>query len=176
MRFFISIALGCILYGQGVEAKNNIEKIAEHGHWKVYTGTQNKQAICFMQSTPTKEEGSFTKRGEAIVTVTHRPEKNEFNVVSIKAGYSYKKDSDCSISIVQGPGKANSFSLFTHEDAAWGEDEKADAALVKSMKSGSIMVAKGESLKGTTSEDTYSLDGFTKAHEALSEACPRQSK
>lgn len=173
MQFFMFLVLVYLSFYQIAEAKGGIEKIAEHGAWKVFKGNEGKNAVCFMQSTPTKEEGTFSKRDNPLLTVTNRPGKKEFNVVSIKVGYPFKKDFESPATVLLGKGKAVPFKLFTNEDIAWAEDEKMDAALVKAMKAGQTIVVEGLSPKDTTSKDTYSLEGFSKAYEALCDACPR---
>ena len=51
-------------------------------------------------------------------------------------------------------------------------DEEADATVVKAMIRGREMRVRGVSLKNTFSEDSYSLIGFTKIHDAIVRACP----
>jgi uncharacterized protein YuzE len=63
------------------------------------------------------------------------------------------------------------FILFTRGAHAWTKDETEDRALIDVMKSGETMVIEGESIKNTTSTDTYSLLGFTKAYNAMVAAC-----
>jgi hypothetical protein len=64
----------------------------------------------------------------------------------------------------------NAFTLFTHDETAWAYDED-DAKLVTAMKAGSEMVVVGTSSRGTRTTDTYSLMGFTNAHEAITGEC-----
>ncbi len=173
MRFFILLTLVFLNFYQAAEVKAGIEKIAEHGAWKVFKGNEGKSPVCFMQSAPVKEEGTFSKREKPVLTVTNRPGKKEFDVVSIKVGYPFKKDFECPATVLLGKGKVVPFKLFTNEDTAWAEDEKMDATFVKAMKSGQTLVVEGLSPKDTTSKDIYSLEGFSKAYEALCDACPR---
>ncbi|MCH6553355.1 MAG: hypothetical protein IH793_04245 [Acidobacteria bacterium] len=63
------------------------------------------------------------------------------------------------------------FTLFTHKDGAWAADAKADTALVKAMMKGRRMTIRGTSSRGTKTVDTYSLIGFTRAHQAIGKAC-----
>ena len=46
-----------------------------------------------------------------------------------------------------------------------------DQKLVSQMKRGDNLIVTGLSAKGVASQDTFSLDGFTKAYAAISEAC-----
>ena len=68
-------------------------------------------------------------------------------------------------------GRQFNFDL-THGEHAWVSDEEADARVVKAMIRGRGMMVRGVSLKNTYSEDSYSLIGFTKIHDAIVRACP----
>ena len=63
------------------------------------------------------------------------------------------------------------FKLFTDGDTAWARDERTDKSLVEAIRTGSAMVIKGTSNRGTTTTDTYSLSGTSQAYEAINKAC-----
>ncbi len=134
--------------------------------WEAYTYKEDGHKVCYQVSEPKKSEGDYTRRGRTYVMVTHRPANGNTNVVSVIAGYTYKKDSDVSVNI-----GGHTFTLFTHEDSAWAADSEADRSLVRAMKRGVDMVVKGRSTHDTLTTDTYSLMGFTAAHEAINKAC-----
>ena len=98
--------------------------------------------------------------------ITHRPADKTRDVVSVVAGYSYKADSDVRVDI---DGKNH--TLFTHGERAWARDSATDRRLVDAMRSGRKMVVRGTSERGTATTDTYSLSGFTAAHQAITKAC-----
>ncbi len=54
---------------------------------------------------------------------------------------------------------------------AWVKDAANDKKLVQDMIKGSEAIAYGQSRRGTKITDTFSLKGFTKAYEAINEAC-----
>jgi hypothetical protein len=119
-----------------------------------------------MASQPQKEEGDYTQRGEVYAMVTHRPAQGTQNVVSFVIGYPFKEDSRVNVSI-DGKG----FTLFTHKDTAWAPDKETDRALVQAMRAGRTMIVKGVSARDTETTDTYSLLGFTAAHNTVNKAC-----
>ena len=86
--------------------------------------------------------------------------------VSVQPGYTYLEGSSVDLAVGQ-----NQFTLFTRGAHAWTKDETEDRTLIDVMKRGENMVIKGESIKNTTSTDTYSLLGFTKAYNAMVAAC-----
>ena len=63
-------------------------------------------------------------------------------------------------------------NLFTSGDNAWGTgNASTDKKLVDAMKRGQRMIVEGMSSRGTKTEDTYSLAGFTGAYKAISAKC-----
>ena len=144
----------------------DVTVIGTHGAWTAYSYQEDSGVVCYMASEPNKAEGNYTRRGDIFALVTHRPEENSVDVVSIVAGYPYQENSDVNVRI-----GSNAFELFTHGERAWTRDVSSDKDMVRSMIRGSSMVVKGTSGRGTLTTDTYSLRGFTAAHKDISEAC-----
>lgn len=152
-----------LLLGSDARAE---QPLGSFGAWDTFTEREGKNLICYMASEATKARGNYKKRGKTYMIVTHRPAEKSSNVVSIEAGYTYKKDSEVDVII----GK-NTTKLFTSGTTAFAYDSKADDGLVKAMIRGAGMTVKGTSLRGTPTTDTYSLKGFTAAYKAISAAC-----
>ena len=150
----------------GSTSRVSAESLGVHGDWSVFKTAESNGNVCYIGAEPEKAEGNYDKRGEVYLLVTQRPGVKELDVVSVRAGYQYRKGSDVSVVI----GGA-SFALFTSEGHAWARDPETDKALVKAMKRGSKMVIKGTSWRGTETTDTYSLKGFTAAYNASRNAC-----
>ena len=144
--------------------------IGEYDDWAAYYHKDGKGMICYMASTPKKDEGKYTKRGDIYVVITHRPAEKSFDVVNFVAGYTYKNGSDIEVKI----GKDTFRRFFTDGDKAWAIDDKADKELVAAMKRGNRMIVHGTSSKGTATQDTYSLKGFTGAYKAISSKCQKK--
>ena len=134
--------------------------------WSALSFEEDDKTVCMMWSQPEKAEGDYKKRGEIFVFVTHRPGDGEMNKLSFETGYTFKEGSDVRVSI---DGQA--FTLFTDGSTAWSQGSKDDASMVKAMRAGSTMIAEGTSGRGTKTRDTYSLSGFTAAHNAINKAC-----
>lgn len=134
--------------------------------WGAQTFPEDGKLGCSMWSKPTKEEGKYDKRGEVFVYVTHRSWSKRINEVSFVMGYPLKKGSE--VHVLIGGTK---FTLFTDGDAAWNRTAKEDAAMVEAMRRGATMIVEGISSRGTHTKDTYSLTGFTAAHNAINGAC-----
>ncbi|HEX7007341.1 MAG TPA: invasion associated locus B family protein, partial [Alphaproteobacteria bacterium] len=134
--------------------------------WDAVATTQGKSKLCYVAGLPTKSEGKYDRRGEASVLVAHWPDQKRFRVLTINAGYEYKKDSTVTVRIDD-----RRFTLFTKGDTAWTESAAADSTVVGFMKAGQIMTVTGVSARGTETVDTYDLTGMTRAVETIDKAC-----
>lgn len=149
----------------GAQAQS-IERLGDFSDWSAFRYEENGNTVCFMASEPTKAEGNYTQRGKIHAMVTHRPGEQRNDEVSVQAGYTYQDGSLVDVQV--GPMKVN---LFTQGDSAWTVDKDTDKKLVQAMIKGSTMVVQGTSSRGTNTKDTYSLSGFTRAYQAISQAC-----
>jgi invasion protein IalB len=139
--------------------------IGSYGDWQALTYQENGKPVCYVFTEPAKKEGQYTSRGQVYALVTHRPADKKLNVFTIISGYTYKEDSDAILEI--GDQK---FTLFTQEGMAWANDED-DPKIAEALKKGTGMVVHGTSARGTETIDTYSLKGFSKAYDAIGDAC-----
>jgi hypothetical protein len=136
--------------------------------WSAMSFTEDGKTVCMMWSQPEKAEGDYKKRGEIFVFVTHRPGDGEMNKVSFETGYTFKEKSEVRVAI---DGQA--YTLYTQGSTAWSYDAKNDSRMVNAMRAGNTMIMEGTSSRGTDTRDTYSLSGFTAAHNAINKACKR---
>ena len=140
--------------------------IGRYGNWEAFTEKEGRQLVCSIGSEPIKKEGNYKYRGQTYILVTHRPSEKSANVLSVVAGYNFKKDSEGIL--IMGKKKTK---LFTDGSHAFAHNSKTDNLLVKAMIKGSTMVFKGISSRGTKTTDTYSLTGFTAAYKSINAAC-----
>jgi hypothetical protein len=161
--FFVGLALALGVAGSAFAAQ---EMLGTFKAWDAVTTSDGKSKLCYVAGLPKKSEGKYEKRGEASVIVTHWPQQKRFNVLTINAGYEYKKDSTVTVKI-----GSHSFTLFTKGDSAWTESPAADSTVVGYMKAGETMIVTGESSRGTETTDTYDLSGMTAAMGAIDKAC-----
>lgn len=140
--------------------------IGNYGDWAAYSFTENGSKVCYMVTQPKKAEGNYSKRGDIFALVTHRPAENTKNVFSYITGYTYKTDSDVTVTI-----DGQNFSLFTQKDMAWTSSQDEDNRLANAIRKGSKMVVKGTSSRGTLTTDAISLKGSGEAHDAINKEC-----
>jgi len=141
--------------------------IGDFGNWSAFTYQADGGKVCYIASKPVSQEGNYQRRGEVYTLVSHRTADKVRGEVSIVAGYDYKEGTGPTAKI----GGAT-FRMFAEGDTAWIDDEREEF-MVQTMKNGLEMVVTGTSSRGTLTTDTYSLSGFTKAMEAIDQACPR---
>lgn len=152
-----------IIYTAGAAAP---KVLGEYGDWIAYYYRDGSGPVCYMASTPKKDEGKYTKRGDIYVVITHRPHEKSYDVINVNAGYTYKTASEAVLKI-----GAQTFKMFTNGDKAWSFNAKDEKAIVEAMKRGNRMIVDGISSKGTKTKDTYSLNGFSSAYKAISNKC-----
>lgn len=133
--------------------------------WSAHKYTEDGATICSIYSRPRKDEGNYTRRGDIWAFVIHRPKDNRIGEVSFAMGYPIKDGSTVSVTI--GNQK---FELFTDGEGAFARPAD-DPKLVRAMRAGLEMVVRGTSSRGTATKDTYSLRGFTNAHNEINRAC-----
>ena len=165
MKKYVFLFLLTVLSNQAF-ASSPVE-LGEYGDWTAYSYKDGKNTVCYMASTPKKEEGNYKVRGDIYAIVTHRPAEKSYDVVNFVAGYNYKKNSNVVVKI----GATTFKNLFTSGSNAWAPDAATDKKLVQEMKRGQKLTVEGVSFKGTKTKDTYSLSGFSKAYRAISAKC-----
>lgn len=137
--------------------------------WTAYSfqGTDGK--VCYMADEPAKSVGKYTYRDDVFLSVTHRPNDKTFDVVSMQAGFTYKKGTKPTLRV----DNHKAVNLEAVKDMAWVKEATSDKKLVQDMIQGGEAIAYGQSQRGTKITDTFSLKGFTKAYETINEACGR---
>ncbi len=140
--------------------------INNFGDWSAFSDGKGESKTCYIASVPKKETGNYKTRGNTYILVTHRPGEKTRDVIELRAGYVYRKDSEVIVNI-----DGQIYKLFTDRGTAWAHDSKADRSISRMMIRGKSMVVTGFSGRGTKTEDTYSLSGFTAAYKAIGNAC-----
>jgi invasion protein IalB len=143
-----------------------VEPLGEFGSWAAASFQEEKGKGCFMVGAPRKSEGKYTKRDPTYIHVTHRLGVGTRDVVNVTAGYTYKPDSKVEITV-----GGETFVLKPAEGTAWADDE-IDAKLIAAMRKSKTAVVEGTSSRGTLTKDTYGLNGFSDAYDAINKACP----
>lgn len=167
MKRFYFLAIALVIMSPTISKASTPTLIGEYNDWSAYYYKDTNGSVCYMASSPKKDEGKYTKRGDIYAVVTHRPKDKSYGVVNFVAGYQYKKGSKVVVKI----GNKTVDKMFTDEDQAWAISDLVDKELVTAMTRGDRMIVSGVSSKGTETKDTYSLKGFSAAYKAISAKC-----
>ena len=162
--FGIFCAMASLLLALAAHAQD--KPLGDFKDWQAYSFAESGKKDCVVWAKPKTSSGKYKRRGDVRVFVAHRRWTQRVNEMSLEAGYAFKPDSEVLVTI---DGKA--FTLFTDGGTAWNRATKDDRRMVKAMRVGKILVVEGVSSRGTKTKDTYSLFGFTAAHNAINKAC-----
>lgn len=150
-------------------AQESTNNVATKSDWSVFAEENPKE--CWGVSSPKEtvntKDGAPTavRRGDILLFVTYRAggAKGE---ISFSGGYPFAGGSTVKLE-VQG----QSFDLFSDGEWAWPGSAEDDATILAALKGGSDAKLTGHSGKGTQTEDTFSLRGFTAAMEEAAKRC-----
>jgi hypothetical protein len=125
--------------------------------------------MCFIASQPqdSKYSQQITSRDPVFFMITSIPAKMIRNEVSTIIGYAFAPNATVQLDI-----DGTKYTMFTaNTDTAWAMPDQ-EAALVDALKAGLRLTIVGQSKRGTTTTDTYSLLGITAALNKMAAECP----
>jgi hypothetical protein len=97
------------------------------------------------------------RRGDILLFVTYRAGGAQ-GEVSFSGGYPFAPGSTVGVEI-----DGQTYELFTEGEWAWPAKPEDDATILAAMRGGASAVLTGRSGRGTQTQDTFSLQGFTAA-------------
>lgn len=164
--FCISLLLALPAFAADKDTSSHL--LGTFGLWRAYQITEHNQPVCYMSLIARFPKNQKFRRGDANLTITHRPTENSKDVVSYTAGYNYKPMSDATLHI----GK-NSFSLFTSQDTAWSRDAATDHKIAAALQSAPSLTISGTPARknAVVLTDKFSLKGAAEAYHSISKAC-----
>jgi len=163
-------AAGMIAAGASAQRGDSTNQVGVETAWAIFVETEPTE--CWVVAEPTEIVNSrdgrvvAVRRGEIQLFVSYKPSANVAGQVSFTGGYPFPDDYTATLRIGD-----DEFRLFTDNltDAegdsvgwAWPAPED-DARIVAAMKAGIDAKVTAISRRGTTTEDTFSLIGFTAA-------------
>lgn len=135
------------------------KEIGQFKNWIAATHVENGHTNCYA-FTRAGNEDPATGTGP-VLSVTNRPTGRD--QVAISGGPAFPKDATLTVQVDQ-----TGLDFYTAGHDAFARDGKAAAA---AFEKGSSAVARVPGPHGTQTL-TFSLDGFTAAHDAMNKACP----
>jgi len=149
-------------------AQESSNRVAVTSDWNVFAEENPKECwgVTVPKETVNTRDGQpvSVRRGDILLFVTYRP--GAPGEVSFTGGYPFAEGSTVSVD-VDGKG----FELFTDGEWAWPASPEQDAALLAAMKAGTQATLTARSGKGTQTQDTFSLRGFTAAMTEAETRC-----
>lgn len=138
--------------------------------WSVFI--EDNPTQCWIVSMPSEtvntREGRVVsvRRGEILMFVSFWPGQERLGEVSFTGGYPFAPGSTVSMEI-----GSSTFELFTEGEMAWAASPQDDDRIITAMKRGSEATLTARSSRGTQTQDTFSLLGFTAAVEDAETRC-----
>lgn len=154
----------------GAVAQESTNRVAANTDWSVFVEENPKE--CWSVSKPKETENTRdgqvveVRRGEILLFVSFRPGSGANGEVAFTGGYPFAGESMVTVTV-----GTSEFQLFTDGEWAWTRSPEDDAAIITAMKAGASAVLVGNSSKGTRTEDTFSLLGFTAAVDDAAARC-----
>ena len=165
-------ALGAALVltaGAGMAQTSSDNLVATKTAWSVFADTDPKE--CWGVSKPkesvTSRDGKpvTVKRSDVLLFVTFRPGQTG-GETSFTGGYPFADKSEVDV-VVDG----QTYKMTTKGEWAWVANADDDAKLLAAMQKGSNATLTAHSGKGTQTQDSFSLSGFTAAMTEAASRC-----
>lgn len=154
------------------QAQESTNVVGNNTDWYVFEETSpSKQCWAVSKPKETVNTGSDGRiksvtRSEILLFVSYAPSNGVKGQVSFHGGYPFASGSDVKLAI-----GGSSFSLFTDGEVAWAATAEDDARIIASMKRGASAKLTARSSRGTITNDSFSLLGFTASVEEAGKRC-----
>lgn len=151
-------------------AQESTNRVGTETDWSIFV--EDNPTQCWIVSAPKQVRNTrdgrevAARRGDIRMFVSYWPGNERKGEVSVTGGYPYRDGSTVRLAI-----GSSQFELFTDGELAWAASPTDDQRIVTAMKRGAQAVVTGTSGRGTRTEDTFSLLGFTAAVEDAENRC-----
>jgi len=161
---------GLALFATMGSAQESNNRVAAHTDWSVFEASEPKQ--CWSVSSPKETVNTrdgrvvAVRRGDILLFVSYIPSAGVKGQVSFAGGYPFRDGSTVTLDV-----GGTKFEMFTDGEMAWAASEADDKKIIATLKRGADAVLSAVSSRGTKTEDTFSLFGFTAAVEDAGKRC-----
>lgn len=144
-------------------ASSKPKELGKFGDWTAAVYEQAGKKVCYAFSRAESSKPALPDRGPVILTVTERPGAAES--VAMEAGFTYPPKATVTVQV--DPAKLD---FYTSGHNAYARDSHA---AVIAFQRGAKAVAHAPAPRGKQEVvDTFSLKGFSDAHDAILKVCP----
>ncbi|MGR3435862.1 MAG: invasion associated locus B family protein [Shimia sp.] len=169
-RILAMVLTAALTAGAATAQETSTNRVDEKTDWSVFVDSDPTEcwAVSAPKETVNTRDGRVVavRRGDILMLVFNRPSASVTNQINFVGGYPFASGSTVNVNV-----DGTEFELFTEGETAWTASPTEDAQLVTAMKRGSRAVVTGRSGRGTTTQDTFSLLGFTAAVEDAERRC-----
>ncbi|MEP2919704.1 MAG: invasion associated locus B family protein [Sulfitobacter sp.] len=159
-----------LIAGSVFAQSQSSNRVAAQTDWSVFV--EDNPTECWGVSTPKETVNSrngnvvAVNRGQTLLMVFYRPSAGANGQVAFTGGYPFASGSSVTLNI-----GGTTFDLFTEGEWAWPATTADDAKIIAAMKRGAEAKLTGRSGRGTQTDDTFSLLGFTAAVDDAAKRC-----
>ena len=170
IRAVMSVVAAMSLTAGAAAAQETSQRVAAKTDWSIFVEEDPTQ--CWIVSAPKESvhtrDGRVVavRRGDIYLFTSFWPESDKMGEVSFMAGYPFEDGATVELNVGD-----SEFELFTDGEIAWAASPEDDRRIATAMKRGVEAEVVGLSSRGTRTEDTFSLMGFTAAYEDARERC-----
>ncbi len=168
MQGAVSAVVLTLALAGGAAAQVSTNRVAATTDWSVFV--EGNPQECWGVSAPKESVNTkdgkpvAVRRGDILLFITFSPGKN--GEVSFSGGYPFAPGSTVGLDV-----GGTKFDLFSDGEWAWPASPEDDVKIVAALKSGTSAVLTAHSARGTQTQDTFSLNGFSAAVDEASKRC-----
>jgi invasion protein IalB len=155
-------ALACLACAPAAATTGDPQLLAESGAWQTYKAATSGRTSCYILSAPTARRPDGLKRGPAYLFVSRNPRDE----IALELGFPLDTDARSTLTV-----GSQEFELGEQNGQAWLLDADEQRRAVTALKQGANATVETTSVRQNVTEDTYSLEGFTKAYETMMSEC-----
>lgn len=132
------------------------QMVKQFNGWGLFSYKDKDKTVCYVLSEPSLQEPQGINHGKNYFMVA--PKGNKAFYPQAVIGYETKPGADLDVSIGD-----HHFSMVVKDKSGWTKQEADDRAVVSAMQTGHDLVVHAVSKRGTKTQYTYDLKGFTQA-------------
>ena len=166
----LGVAAAVVFAGSAMAQEVSENRVSAETDWSVFVESDPSEcwAVSAPKETLNTRDGNTVdvRRGDIRLIVFYRPSENVNGQVMFTGGYPFADGSTVSMQVGD-----TTFQMFTQGETAWPATAEDDAKFVAAMKRGANAVLTARSGRGTQTQDTFSLLGFTAAVDEAANRC-----
>jgi len=171
MRFCVLLACGfAAVFSTATMADTAPTLLGAFKDWSAFQSDTSDGKTCYIMARPHSSVPAKAKRDPIYFLISDWPRRKAKGEMQIIPGYKYKDGAPVTAQI--GSMKVE---FFTRDNggagSAWVKDPADEARLADIMRRSVQVVITGVSQRGTTTHDTYLLDGIGQALDRIHAAC-----